>query len=200
MFKLPNLPYAYDALEPYIDKQTMTLHHQLHHQGYVDKLNTALEGKEDLQSMEISELLKKLATLPQEVVTAVRNNGGGHANHSFFWTGMGPEKEQEPEGVLKQAIDTAFSGFTAFQEKFTQVAATLFGSGWVWLVVADGKLEITTTGNQDSPVSIGKQPLLCLDVWEHAYYLKYQNKRAEYIAAWWKVVNFRKVEELFGKL
>lgn len=192
MFELPDLPYAYDALEPYIDEQTMRLHHTKHHQTYIDKANKALEGSE-WADKSIDEILSSLNDLPEDIRTAVRNNGGGHYNHSMFWQIMGPGQSGKPEGDVAKAIDTAFGSFDNFKEKFASAAAGRFGSGWAWLVDKNGKLEITSTANQDCPISDGAKPILGLDVWEHAYYLKYQNRRPEYIDAWWKVVNWSEV-------
>lgn len=192
MFELPDLPYAYDALEPYIDEQTMRLHHTKHHQTYIDKANKALEGSE-WADKSIDEILSSLNALPEDIRTVVRNNGGGHYNHGMFWQIMGSGQSGKPEGDVAKAIDTAFGSFDNFKEKFASAAAGRFGSGWAWLVDKDGKLEITSTANQDCPVSDGAKPILGLDVWEHAYYLKYQNRRPEYIDAWWKVVNWSEV-------
>jgi Fe-Mn family superoxide dismutase len=192
--ELPPLPYAYDALEPYIDEQTMRIHHGKHHQGYVNNLNTALEGHPDLQAKSVEELLKNLNAVPEDIRTAVRNNGGGHANHSLFWPSMSPKGGGEPDGALAGAIAAAFGSFESFKETFSKAAATRFGSGWAWLSVGGGgKLVVTSTPNQDSPLAEGLMPVLGLDVWEHAYYLKYQNRRGDYIAAWWNVVNWSEV-------
>lgn len=193
MFTLPDLAYAYDALEPYIDEQTMKLHHSKHHQTYIDKLNTALEGKEEWANKSIEEILANLDSLPEDIKTTVRNNGGGHYNHSFFWQIMAPNQSGVPKDEIASAIDNTFGSFDNFKEKFTEAAVGRFGSGWAWLVDKNGKLEIISTGNQDSPISEGSKPILGLDVWEHAYYLKYQNRRPEYIDAWWKVVNWAEV-------
>lgn len=196
--ELPALPYEYNALEPYIDEQTMRIHHTKHHQGYVDKLNKALEGYKELQDKPVQDLIKNLNVLPSEIRLTVRNNGGGHFNHSLFWQVMKPNGGGEPTGELAEAIKTRWNSFDHFKAEFTNLAITLFGSGWVWLVVAeDGHLELTTTPNQDSPLSNSKIPILGLDVWEHAYYLLRQNRRAEYVEAWWNVVNWEKVSELF---
>ncbi|QDV76268.1 Superoxide dismutase [Mn] [Planctomycetes bacterium K2D] len=195
-FTLPELPYGYDALEPVIDKQTMTIHHTKHHQGYVDKLNAALEGHDDLKGKSVEELLSDLDALPESIRTAVRNNGGGHANHSLFWTVMRPAGgATKPNGKLATAIDATFGSLDKFKEKFASAAGGQFGSGWAWLVADGGKLEVLSTPNQDSPISQGKQPILGLDVWEHAYYLKYQNRRPEYVAEWWKVVNWDEISK-----
>lgn len=193
---LPKLPYDYSALEPYIDAQTMTIHHTKHHQGYVDKLNAALEGHSDLQKKSLEELLTSLALVPDAIRTAVRNHGGGHLNHSFFWPIMTPEKQQ-PEGEVAGAIEKAFGSFDKFKEQFSAAATGLFGSGWAWLVANQGQLEIITTPNQDNPITQHRTPVLGIDVWEHAYYLRYMNKRPDYIAAWWNVVNWEKVDEHF---
>ena len=202
MFKLPDLGYSFDALEPHIDARTMELHHDKHHATYVSKLNEALEGHDDLAKMDIVELISNLDKVPEDIRTAVRNNGGGHANHSFFWDIMSPEGGGQPNGELAKAIDQTFGGFEDFKTKFKELALGVFGSGWAWLVMADGKLELRATGRQDSTVMDGKDepPLLGLDVWEHAYYLKYQNRRPDYIDAWWNVVKWRQVEKYFGML
>lgn len=194
-YELPELPYAYDALEPYIDKQTMEIHHDKHHAGYVKKFNAALEGHEDLKKKKPEELLSDLSTLPADIKTAVTNNGGGHVNHSLFWQVL--KKDVSAEGEVIDAIKETFGSMDAFKEKFAVTATTQFGSGWAWLVVHDGKLEITKTANQNTPLSEGKTPILCIDVWEHAYYLKYQNKRQEYIDAFFNVINWEKVNELY---
>jgi len=192
--ELPKLPYAYDALDSYIDKETMTIHHDKHHQAYVDKLNAALEGHEDLQSQSIVDLIKNLDTVPEDIKQAVRNNGGGHLNHSLFWTIMGPDSGGDPTEDVAQAINDSFTDFSKFKEEFAQAGATQFGSGWAWLCVdSSGKLVVAKTPNQDNPITQGLKPILGLDVWEHAYYLKYQNRRPEYIDAWWNVVNWNQV-------
>lgn len=196
-FELPELPYAYDALEPHIDKETMNIHHTKHHNTYVTKLNAALEGHADLQDKSIDALLSDLDNLPESIQTAVRNNGGGHSNHSLFWTLLSPNGGGEPTGELATQIKDAFGSFEAFKEKFAAAATGRFGSGWAWLIVKNGKLEITSTPNQDTPVMDGISPILGLDVWEHAYYLKYQNKRPDYIAAFWNVVNWDEVSKLY---
>ncbi len=193
--KLEPLPYAYDALEPYIDEQTMRIHHTKHHQTYIDKLNAVLEGQKALQDMKPEKLLKNLNTIPETIRTAVRNHGGGHVNHSFFWPLL--KKDVKLEGKIKNAINNKFGGFDSFKKAFSNAAALLFGSGWTWLVLDNNDLQITTTPNQDSPLSQGKTPLLGLDVWEHAYYLKYQNRRPEYIEAFFNVINWNKVDEHF---
>ena len=194
-FELPKLPYAYDALEPSIDKETMEIHHSKHHNTYVTKLNDAVKGT-DLESKSIEEIVKNLDAVPENIKTAVRNNGGGHLNHSLFWELLSPE-QKELSGELKEAIESAFGSVDKFKEEFEAAAAGRFGSGWAWLVVNNGALEITSTPNQDNPVSEGKTPVFGVDVWEHAYYLKYQNKRPEYLSAIWNVVNWDKVNELY---
>ena len=196
-FELPELPYAYDALEPHIDKETMNIHHTKHHNGYVTKLNAALEGHSEFDGLSVEDILADLNKVPEDIRTAVRNNGGGHANHSLFWTILGKDGAKEPVGDLKQAIDKTFGSYDAFKETFANAAATRFGSGWAWLVVADGKLEVLSTPNQDSPISDGKTPILGIDVWEHAYYLNYQNRRPDYINAFFDVINWDKVEEYY---
>lgn len=197
-FELPPLPYDYGALEPYIDAQTMQIHHDKHHGTYVANLNKALEGHPELQSRSVEDLLRSIDTVPESIRTAVRNNGGGHANHTLFWQIMSPTGGGQPAGALASALDRTFGGFDAFKEKFSAAAAGRFGSGWAWLVVnKEGGLEITSTPNQDSPLMEGLQPILGLDVWEHAYYLKYQNRRPEYIAAWWNVVNWPEVSRRY---
>jgi Fe-Mn family superoxide dismutase len=195
---LPALPYAYDALEPYIDQRTMEIHHQKHHAGYVAKLNTALEAYPDLQSKGLEDLLKNLKNVPENIRTAVRNNGGGHYNHTIFWNIMGADSSGEPDGDLATAITKKFGSFSSFKDEFSAAAANRFGSGWAWLVLdKSSNLAVMSTANQDNPVSEGFKPVLGLDVWEHAYYLKYQNKRPEYIENWWKVVNWRVVSERY---
>ncbi len=197
--ELPALPYAKDALEPHIDALTMEIHHGKHHQGYVNKLNAALEGHEALASKSVQELLGGIESVPESIQSAVRNNGGGHANHSLFWAHLSPSGGGSPEGELGAAIDKTFGGFDAFKEKFSQSAATRFGSGWGWLVVnKGGELEVMSTPNQDSPLMAGHTPTLGLDVWEHAYYLNYQNRRPDYIEAFWNVVDWGKVAENFA--
>lgn len=193
-FTTPDLPYGYDALEPHIDEQTMRLHHDKHHVGYTTKLNAAVEGSE-YESWNIEDLLAKLSSLPEEIRTAVRNNGGGHANHSLFWTILSPQGGGAPSGSIGEAIATAFGGYDAFVDQFSAAAAGRFGSGWAWLVVKNGgELAITSTPNQDSPLTDGQTPILGLDVWEHAYYLNYQNRRPEYISAFFKLINWAQVE------
>ncbi len=201
-FTLPTLPYASDALEPWIDKMTMEVHHGKHHQAYVTNLNKALESAPELAAKSVDELLaRNLALVPESIRTAVRNNGGGVANHNIFWEVMGPKAGGAPSGKLAEAIASAFNSFDNFKEKFNATALGRFGSGWAWLVKsAGGKLEIVSTANQDSPVSEGSQVILPLDVWEHAYYLKYQNRRPEYVNAWWNVVNWSAVEKRFHAL
>jgi superoxide dismutase, Fe-Mn family len=198
-FTLPDLPYAYDALEPYIDKLTMEIHHGKHHATYVANLNKALESAPDLQGHTLEQLLaNNVAAVPENIRTAVRNNGGGHWNHSFFWQIMGPKAGGAPSGAVADAINTAFSGFEPFKEKFQAAGAARFGSGWVWLIKDGKKLEIVSTPNQDNPLMDGKTAILGLDVWEHAYYLKYQNRRPEYMAAFWNVVNWAEVAKRFA--
>ena len=197
--ELPPLPYAYNALEPYIDERTMQIHHDLHHGGYVKNLNAALEGHADLQKKSIEDLLKSLNNVPDAIRTAVRNNGGGHYNHTIFWNTMAPNAGGEPGGKLGEAIGKTFGSFDGFKEQFAKAAATRFGSGWAWLVKnADGSLAVTSTPNQDNPISGGQFPLVGIDVWEHAYYLKYQNRRPEYVSNWWSVVNWDAVAKRFG--
>ena len=197
--ELPALPYAHDALEPYIDARTMEIHHGKHHAGYVSKLNAAIEGIAELEAKSVEELIADLDSVPEEIRTAVRNNGGGHANHSLFWTIIGPDCGGEPEGELAGAINAAFGSFDDFKETFSSAAATRFGSGWAWLVVSgEGGLKVYSTANQDAPGMQGDAPILGLDVWEHAYYLKYQNRRPDYIAAFWNLVNWEKVAERYA--
>lgn len=199
-FKLPSLSYAYDALEPHIDKKTMEIHHTKHHQAYVDNLNKALEGYEKYHDLSIRELIAGLNSLPDEIKTAVRNNGGGHLNHEMFWNTMSPNGGGNPVGKVAKRMKEDFGGFENFKSEFKKAALSRFGSGWAWLIKnEDGKLEITSTPNQDNPVSEGKNPLLGLDVWEHAYYLKYQNRRADYVDSWFNVVDWNKVEEKFNE-
>ncbi|KZZ86332.1 MULTISPECIES: superoxide dismutase [Bacillaceae] len=196
-YELPQLPYAYDALEPHIDKETMNIHHTKHHNTYVTNVNAALEGHEDLAGKSIDELISNLDAVPEEKRTAVRNNGGGHSNHSFFWQILSPNGGGEPAGALADAISSKFGGFDAFKEEFAKAATTRFGSGWAWLVVNNGELEVTSTPNQDSPIMEGKTPVLGLDVWEHAYYLNYQNRRPDYISSFWNVVNWDEVSKRY---
>ncbi len=197
--ELPALPYPYDALEPHIDGRTMEIHHGQHHAAYVNNLNKAIESHSDLQKKSITELLADLASVPESIRTAVRNNGGGHFNHSLFWKVMQRGGGGKPSGELGDAIDSAFGSFDEFKSKFSKAAATRFGSGWAWLYVKDGKLLLDSAPNQDSPVMDGGKPILGLDVWEHAYYLNYQNRRPDYVQAWWNVVNWSGVEENYRK-
>ncbi|HUC31415.1 MAG TPA: superoxide dismutase [Candidatus Paceibacterota bacterium] len=198
-YELPKLPYGYDALEPYIDARTMEIHYTKHHQTYVTKLNEALDKHPEIADKPLEELLANLDAVPEDIRTAVRNHGGGHSNHSFFWTIMGPQDAgvgKEPEGAIADGIVAAFGDAATFKEEFTKAAAGVFGSGWAWLVLnGEGKLAVTSTPNQDSPITKHQKPLLGLDVWEHAYYLKYQNKRPDYIDAWWNVVNWNEVNK-----
>ena len=196
-YSVPPLPYAYDALEPHIDKATMEFHHDKHHQAYVDKANAALAGT-PLADAAIEDVLKDLSQVPSDKRTAVQNNGGGHYNHSLFWESMSPSGGGAPDGALAQAIDSVFGSFEAFQASLKETGINQFGSGWSWLVHDGSGLALVSTANQDSPISDGKTPLLGVDVWEHAYYLKYQNKRPDYIDAFWNVVNWDKVAELFS--
>jgi Fe-Mn family superoxide dismutase len=199
-FELPALPYAFDALEPHIDARTMEIHHGKHHQAYVNNLNAALEGHPDLQNKSIEELMRNLNSVPESIRAAVRNNGGGHANHSMFWKLMSSNGGGEPSGELGQAINSTFGSFANLKDQVNKAGATRFGSGWAWLVVdSSGKLEVVSTPNQDTPLSDGKTPILGVDVWEHAYYLKYQNRRPDYLAAWWNVVNWDQVAENYAK-
>jgi superoxide dismutase, Fe-Mn family len=195
-YEVPPLPYGYDALEPHIDEQTMKLHHDKHHQAYVDKANAALEGTE-WADKDVEEVLKDLSSLPDDIRTAVRNNAGGHANHSFFWQVMGPNGGGAPDGDLASAIDDAFGSFDSFKDELKAAGVNRFGSGWSWLVHDGSGLAVLSTANQDSPVTDGQTPLLGVDVWEHAYYLKYQNRRPDYIDAWWNVVNWAEVANRF---
>ncbi|MBX3421544.1 MAG: superoxide dismutase [Pirellulaceae bacterium] len=195
---LPDLDYAKNALEPYIDTQTMEIHHGKHHQAYINNLNKALADHPQLQQKPLDKLLTDLDSLPDSIRNAVRNNGGGHVNHSLFWKMMAPDGGKQDRGAIGKAIDSTFGDFEKFQQAFAAAAMGQFGSGWAWLVASGGKLEVMSTPNQDTPISKGKVPLLGIDVWEHAYYLKYQNLRANYIAAWWNVVNWRFVNELFA--
>jgi Fe-Mn family superoxide dismutase len=199
-FTLPKLPYDYDALEPHIDAETMKIHHDRHHQAYVTNLNNALKGHEDLLSKSLEDLIRNLKDIPDEKLrTAVRNNGGGDINHTMFWEIMGPKKGGQPSGALANAINDAFESFDKFQQQLSTAAVTRFGSGWGWLVVDKGKLKILSSANQDNPVSDGQTPILGIDVWEHAYYLKYQNRRPEYVKAWWNVVNWDNVAERYNQ-
>ncbi len=191
--ELPALPYAHDALEPHIDARTMEIHHGKHHAAYVNNLNKALEGHAALETRSLTELLANIGSVPEAIRGAVRNNGGGHFNHSLFWKIMKPGGGGKPSGALADAIDSTFGSFDAFKDKLTTAAATRFGSGWGWLYVKNGKLELGSTPNQDSPLMEGGRPILGVDVWEHAYYLRYQNRRPDYLAAWWNVVNWEQV-------
>ncbi|HWH02618.1 MAG TPA: superoxide dismutase [Gemmatimonadales bacterium] len=195
---LPALPYDFAALEPHIDAQTMQIHHGKHHQAYVNNLNAALDKHPELHNKSLDDLLKGIASVPDDIRTAVRNNAGGHHNHSLFWTVMAPKAGGEPTGALADAIKKAFGDFAKFKEAFAAAGTTRFGSGWAWLTAAGGKVEISSSANQDSPVMDGKTPILGLDVWEHAYYLKYQNRRPDYIGAWWNVVNWPEVARRFA--
>jgi superoxide dismutase, Fe-Mn family len=194
---LPPLPYDFAALEPHIDAQTMQIHHDKHHQAYINNLNAALDKHAELHQWTLDDLLKKIKQVPDDIRTAVRNNAGGHHNHSLFWTVMGPKAGGEPSGAVGDAIKKTFGDFAKFKEQIAAAGTGRFGSGWAWLVWAGGKLEILSTANQDSPLMDGKTPVLGLDVWEHAYYLKYQNRRPDYIAAWWNVVNWAEVNKRF---
>ncbi|MFA6098100.1 MAG: superoxide dismutase [Patescibacteria group bacterium] len=196
-FTTPDLPYGYDALEPYIDEATMKIHHDKHHVAYTTKLNAAVEKHPELFAKDPVDLLKDLNSVPEDIRLAVRNNGGGHVNHMLYWEVMGPDAGGEPEGKLLEAIKNGFGGFEKFQELFEDAATTQFGSGWAWLSVEMGKLVIEKTSNQDTPLSAGRLPILALDVWEHAYYLKYQNKRPEYIKAFWNVINWESVGDKY---
>ena len=197
-YELPNLPYDFGALEPHIDAQTMEIHHGKHHAGYVSKLNGALEGRSDLMDKTVEDLLSGFSDLSDDVKTAVRNNGGGHANHSLFWTIMSGSGGGEPQGDLAAAIADTFGSFNSFKTQFGTAAATRFGSGWAWLVVTSDGLTMESTPNQNSPLMEGKTPIAGLDVWEHAYYLKYQNRRPDYVEAWWNVVNWEEVGNRFA--
>jgi superoxide dismutase, Fe-Mn family len=195
-YSLPELPYAYDALEPHIDAQTMEIHHTKHHQTYITKVNAAIEGT-DLESKSVEDLISNLSAVPENIRGAVRNNGGGHANHSLFWTVLGLGAGGAPKGALADAIDATFGSFDQFKEQFSSAAVNRFGSGWAWLSLDSGKLLVESTANQDSPIMEARIPLLGLDVWEHAYYLKYQNRRPDYISAFWNVVNWNEVARRF---
>lgn len=197
-FELPNLPYGFDALEPHIDTATMQIHHGKHHQAYVNNLNAAIEKAPELAGKSLDDLMRGIKEVPEAVRTAVRNNGGGHWNHSMFWKWMAPNAGGQPAGSVAKAIDESFGGFEKFKEQWSAAGAGRFGSGWVWLVQDGGKLSITSTPNQDNPLMEGQKAILGLDVWEHAYYLRYQNKRPDYITAWWNVVNWDEVEEGFN--
>jgi len=202
MFELPKLNYGFDALEPHIDAKTMEIHHDKHHAAYIEKLNAALKGHDDYLKMDIVEVITNLDKLPEDIRTAVRNNGGGHANHSFFWDIIGPDGGGQPKGSLAEEINKPFGSFEEFKEKFKDTALGRFGSGWAWMCYQDGKLHVCSTPNQDSTVMEDKShaPILGLDVWEHAYYLKCQNKRPDYVDAWWNVVRWDQAEKYFGML
>ena len=193
--QLPSLPYDAAALEPHIDAQTMQIHHGKHHAAYVNNLNTALEKHPALQDKSVEDLIKGLASVPEDIRTAVRNNGGGHVNHTMFWEIMGPGKGGAPNGAIAEAITATFGGFDAFKEQINKAGVGRFGSGWAWLVESGGTLSIESTANQDNPLMDGKRPVLGIDVWEHAYYLKYQNRRPDYLAAWWNVINWDAVNK-----
>ena len=197
---LPPLPYAHDALEPHIDKLTMEIHHGKHHQAYVNNLNAALEKHPELQSKSVEDLIAHLASVPEDIRTAVRNNGGGHANHSMFWQIMAPHAGGAPTGEIADAINSSFGTFDTFKELFAKAGVGRFGSGWAWVIASGGKLVIESTANQDSPLMEGKKPVFGIDVWEHAYYLKYQNRRPDYIGAWWHVVNWAEINKRLGAL
>jgi superoxide dismutase, Fe-Mn family len=197
-YELPPLPYDYNALEPYIDEQTMRIHHDKHHGTYVTNVNNALANHPDLAALPVEQLIQNLGRVPEDIRTTVRNNGGGHANHSFFWQIMAPNAGGQPSGALAEALNQTFGSFDAFKDQFSKAAAGRFGSGWAWLTMdGSGALRIESTPNQDSPLMEGRTPILGLDVWEHAYYLKYQNRRPEYIAAWWNVVNWPQVGKTY---
>jgi Fe-Mn family superoxide dismutase len=197
-YQLPPLPYAFDALEPHIDAKTMEIHHGKHHAAYVTNVNKALEGHPDLQKLTVEDLISQIDKIPENIRTAVRNNGGGHANHSLFWKIMKKGGGGEPSGELADAIKKAFGSFADFQTRINQAAATRFGSGWAWLMIQGGKLVVESTPNQDNPLMSGAKPVMGLDVWEHAYYLKYQNRRPDYVAAWWNVVNWEQVAQNYA--
>lgn len=197
MYTQAQLPYDFSALEPYIDAKTMEIHFTKHHAGYVAKLNTALESFPDLADKPLEQLLREINQVPEEIKTAVQNNAGGHANHSLFWSIMSDNAGETPEGELHEAINKTFGSFKEFKSKFTAEATTRFGSGWAWLAVSDGGLKVFSTANQNSPLMLNETPILGLDVWEHAYYLNYQNRRPDYIENWWNIVNWKKVEELY---
>lgn len=200
MHKVPDLPYDYDALEPHIDEKTMRIHHDKHHQGYVNKLNSALEGHKDLQEKSVKGLLSDLNSIPEKIRTDVRRGGGGHYNHSLFWPSMSPDGGGAPEGDLADAINDSFGSFESFKEEFSSAAGGVFGSGWGWLVMDGGELKVVQSKNQNNPVSDGMEPLLGLDVWEHSYYISYQNERGAYIDAFWNLVNWDKVAERFEQV
>jgi len=197
-YTLPTLSYPYNVLEPHIDARTMEIHHTKHHQAYINNVNNALKDKADLESKSVESLIANLNAVPEDIRNVVRNNGGGHANHTFFWTIIGPNGGGNPIGKVAEAITKEFGSFDAFKEKFAAAATTRFGSGWAWLsVTKEGKLEVSSTANQDSPIMEGKTPILGIDVWEHAYYLNYQNRRVDYISAFWNVVNWQEVDKLY---
>jgi Fe-Mn family superoxide dismutase len=197
-YAFPELKYAYDALEPYIDAKTMETHHSKHHKTYVERFNTAIQGKRELEGKSGEQIIAMINSVPEDIRMAVRNNGGGAVNHTFFWSVIGPQAGGEPKGPVGKAIIKEFGSFKGFKEKFSDAATTQFGSGWAWLVLnADGQLEVMKTPNQESPLSVGKKPLLTIDVWEHAYYLKYQNRRPEYIEAFYNVINWNAVNDIF---
>jgi Fe-Mn family superoxide dismutase len=196
---LPPLPYPTDALEPHIDKMTMEIHHGKHHAAYVNNLNAALEKHPDLQSKSAEDLIRNLNAVPEDIRTAVRNNGGGHVNHTMFWQIMGPNAGGAPTGAIADALNSSFGSFDAFKEQFAKAGVGRFGSGWAWVIDAGGKLAIESTPNQDSPIMEGKKPIFGIDVWEHAYYLKYQNRRPDYISAWWNVVNWAEINKRLGR-
>ena len=198
MHTLPKLPYMYDDLEPHIDAKTMEIHHTKHHQAYIDKLNAAIKGTK-FENMDINEVLKNINEVPENIRTAVRNHGGGLSNHSFFWKIMSPDGGGEPEGKIGEAINKTFGSFDKFKEEFTNAGLNRFGSGWAWLVVNNGKLEVYSTANQDSPLMEGKKPILGLDVWEHSYYILYKWQRAEYLKNWWDIVNWPQAEKNYQK-
>jgi superoxide dismutase, Fe-Mn family len=199
-YELPPLPYDYNALEPYIDAETMHLHHDKHHQAYVNNLNTALQGQSQFENMSVDDLMRNINSVPDSIRTAVRNNGGGHANHSMYWQIMKPNGGGAPTGDLANAINSAFGSFDQFKAAFNDAGAKRFGSGWAWLVIgSDGKLAVTSSANQDSPLMEGQYPVMGNDVWEHAYYLKYQNRRPEYLAAWWNVVNWDEIAKRYAQ-
>lgn len=194
-YTLPALPYAYNALEPHIDARTMEIHHTKHHQAYINNVNKALEGHADLAALPVDDLMKKLSSVPEAIRTVVRNNGGGHSNHTLFWTVLAPNAGGNPTGAVASAIDGAFGSFDTFKTQFNDAATKRFGSGWAWLSVDKGKLVVESSANQDTPLSEGRTPILGLDVWEHAYYLNYQNRRPDYITAFWNVVNWAEVNK-----
>jgi len=198
-YELPKLAYAYDALAPHIDAKTMEIHHGKHHAAYINNLNAALEKHPELQGKKTEELISHLSAIPEDIRTAVRNNGGGHVNHEMFWQIMGPHKGGAPTGRIGEAITSTFGSFDAFKDQMNKGGASRFGSGWVWLVESHGKLSVESTANQDNPMSDGKHPILGIDVWEHAYYLKYQNRRPDYITAWWNVVNWNEINKRLGR-